>query len=149
MTIFNNVYSIFQMFTIIKYQATATSTSISVLKLTIEIMSYISIYINVTLGISPRLKKKTNILFRYNIYNCIATEIIVTRAVNVLRKYTQFTLNVISTRLYSFTIHKQSIVHNPTLLSLTSCLLHPGHQLLPFSHHLRRKLFKHIIVSPT
>jgi len=69
-------------------------------------MCNISIYIKFTLGIGPRLKKKTNIMFRYNIYKFTTTKFIVIQSVNVPRHNSQFTLIVTSVRLYRFSISR-------------------------------------------
>ena len=103
--IFYNFYSMFQMFAIIKYNPATTSSCVSMLNCSIQIMCNVSIYIKFTIGIGPILKMKTNIMFRYTIYKFTTTKFILIQSVNVPRQNRQFTLIVTSLRLYRFSVH--------------------------------------------
>ena len=124
MVIFYNFYSMFQMFEIIKYNPATTSSCVSMLKFSIQIMCNVSIYIKFTLGIGPILKKKTNIMFRYNIYKFTTTKLIFIQSVNVPRQNRQFTLIVTPLRLYRFSVHIQSVKYYPAFLDLSSRFFH-------------------------
>ena len=96
----------FQMFAIIKYNPATTTSCVFMLKFSIQSMCNISIYIKFTLGIGPRLKKKTTMMFRYNIYKFTTTKFIVIQSVNVPRHNSQFILIMTSVRLYRFSISR-------------------------------------------
>ena len=136
--IFYNFYSMFQMFEIIKYNPATTSSCVSMLKFSIQIMCNVSIYIKFTLGVGTRLKKKTNIMFRYNIYKFTTTKLIFIQSVNVQNR--QFTLIVTSLRLYRFSVHIQSVKYYPAFLALSSRFFHTWRFI--YSHPK-----KHLLVS--
>ena len=147
--IFYNFYSMFQMFAIIKYNPATTTSCVSMLKCSMQSMCNISIYIKFTLGIGTRLKKKTNIMFRYNIYKFTTTKFIFIQSVNVPRQNSQFTLIVTSLRLYRFSVHIESVKYYPAFLALSSGFLHFRYQLLSFCYHFRRELFEHVELCAT
>ena len=104
--IYYNFYSMFLIFAIIKYNLATTSSCVSMLKFSMQSMCNISIYIKFTLGIGPRLKKKTTMMFRYNIYKFTTAKFIVIQSIYVPRHNSQFTLIVTSVRLYRFSISR-------------------------------------------